>query len=118
LRETPAAAAEVTVTSTTIPRSASGIPTKLPVTGIAWRMSRATAGDQIEPTDTTISRIESDPASGAGHKDFRPRVGHARTGGFHKVLVSLGEVAGDNPAPETEDARRLDEQRGKVSTRA
>jgi len=46
----PAADYEVTRTSTVIPAKASDIPEKLPVTGIVWRISRATAtGIRLTP---------------------------------------------------------------------
>ena len=73
---------DVTRTSTDIPKKALVIPTKLPATGIACRMSRVMAtGIAIGAADAAVRRIEGNPAR-ARHKDFRQAMVHSASAGL------------------------------------
>src|ERR1700730_17790935 len=66
-------------------------------------------GDQIEAADTAVRWIEGDPAR-ARHIDFRPGMSRPRIFGPHNVLIRIVKIAGDDPCPETDTARRFNEE--------
>ena len=68
------AASNATATSTVIETKASLSPKKLPATGIACRMSRATATGIRWAADAAVGRIEADPTR-ARDEDVAPGVG-------------------------------------------
>ena len=72
-------------------------------------VARNCDGDQIEAADAAVRRIEGDPAC-TWHIDFRPGMGRPRTPSPYNVLIRIIEITGYDPRPETEIARRFDEE--------
>src|SRR5205085_9314986 len=73
--------------------------------------------DQVEPAHAAVGRIEGDPAR-ARNIDFGPGVGRSRTFRPDLILVRVVQIAGDDPRPEPQAARRLDKENCEISAGA
>jgi hypothetical protein len=63
-------------------------------------LDQAQIGHLAEVREVVAARVAS----------LGPGMGRPRTAGAHKVLIRIIEIAGDDPRPETEAARRFDEE--------